>query len=102
MTDHNKPIPKTDFPYGLMITGVPSAEPLVYLDDDFDCDPAYYYHCSETGGRPVPGSSPSIMARKTVREMLRRADREQQELLAGQRGSFEACEEIAVRVLKQR
>lgn len=57
-----------------MITGVPSSEPLVYLDDDFDCDPAYYYHCSETGSVPVPGSSPSIMARKTVREMLHKAE----------------------------
>lgn len=74
MADYNKPIPKTDFPYGLIITGIPSAEPLVYLDDDFECDSAYYYHCSETGGRPVPGSSPSIMARKTVKEMLHKAE----------------------------
>ena len=56
MTDLFRPIPKTDFPYGLIITASPSDEPLVYLDDDFDCDSAYYYHCAETGGAPVPGS----------------------------------------------
>ena len=73
MTDLNKPIPQIEFPYGFLTVKDPSDEPLVYLDDEFECD-SDYYHWKEIGGRPLPGSSLSIMARQTVREMLYRAE----------------------------
>ena len=73
MIDYNKPIPKADFPFGLIIVSNPSMDPFVYLDDEFDCDSAYF-HWKEEGGMAVPGSSPHIMARKTVKEMLRKAE----------------------------
>lgn len=73
MIDYNKPIPKTEFPFGLIIVSNPSMDPFVYLDDEFDCDSAYN-HWDGEGGMAVPGSSPSIMARKTVRDMLHEAE----------------------------
>ena len=71
--DYYKPIPKRDFPFGLIIVGNPSMEPFVYLDDEFDCESAYY-HWAVKDGMSIPGSSPSIMARKTVRDMLHTAE----------------------------
>lgn len=71
--DFNKPIPKADFPFGLIIVSNPSMDPFVYLDDEFECDSAYN-HWVEEDGMAVPGSSPSIMARKTVRDMLHVAE----------------------------
>ncbi len=71
--DYDKPIPHIEFPYGFLAVEDPSDEPLVYLDDEFECD-SDYYHWKEIGGRPLPGSSPSIMARQTVRDMLRAAE----------------------------
>lgn len=73
MVDYNKPIPKTDFPFGLIIVSNPSMDPFVELNDEFDCDSAYY-HWAEEGGMAVPGSSHVIVARKTVKEMLRKAE----------------------------
>ena len=71
--DLSKPIPHIEFPYGFLNVEDPSDESLVYLDDEFECD-SDYYHWKEIGGRPLPGSSPSIMARQTVRDMLHRAE----------------------------
>ena len=71
--DLSKPIPHIEFPFGFLTVEDPSDEPLVYLDDEFECD-SDYYHWKEIGGRPLPGSSPSIMARQTVRDMLHRAE----------------------------
>lgn len=71
--DLDMPIPHTEFPYGFLRIEDPSDEPLVYLDDEFECD-SDYYHWNEIGGKPLPGSSPSIMARQTVRDMLHRAE----------------------------
>lgn len=73
MVDFSKPIPKTDFPFGLIIVSNPSMDPFVELNDEFDCDSAYY-HWAEEDGMAVPGSSPIIVARKTVKEMLRKAE----------------------------
>ena len=73
MIDYSKPIPKTDFPFGIVTVSDPSMDPFVYLDDEFDCDSAYF-HWAEEGGMAVPGSSPHIMARKTVKEMLHKAE----------------------------
>ena len=71
--DLSRHIPHIEFPYGFLTVKDPSDEPLVYLDDEFECD-SDYYHWKEIGGRPLPGSSPSIMARQTVRDMLHRAE----------------------------
>ena len=73
MIDYSKPIPITDFPFGIVTVSDPSMDPFVYLDDEFDCDSAYF-HWAEEGGMAVPGSSPHIMARKTVKEMLHKAE----------------------------
>ena len=67
--DLSRHIPHIEFPYGFLKVEDPSDEPLVYLDDEFECD-SDYYHWKEIGGRPLPGSSPSIMARQIVRDML--------------------------------
>ena len=58
--DLSKPIPHIEFPFGFLTVEDPSDEPLVYLDDEFECD-SDYYHWKEIGGKPLPGSSPSIM-----------------------------------------
>lgn len=71
--DLSRHIPHIEFPYGFLTVEDPSDEPLVYLDDEFECD-SDYYHWNEIGGKPLPGSSPSIMARQTVRDMLHRAE----------------------------
>ena len=71
--DYFKPIPKVPFPYGQIMVSNPSMDPFVYLDDEFECDSAYF-HWAEEDGMAVPGSSPSIMARKTVRDKLHIAE----------------------------
>ena len=73
MLDIKKPIPVVEFPTNRLVVGNPSLEPMVYLDDDFLCD-SMYNHWVEDEGRPVPGSSPSIMARETVAKMLKEAE----------------------------
>ena len=72
MLDYNKPIPTLPFPSNKLPVADPSQEPLVYLDDLFVCD-SMYNHWVEQGGEPLPGSSPSIMVRATVAEMLKKA-----------------------------
>jgi len=73
MLNLNKPIPKVAFPTNRLPVGAPSLEEMVYLDDIFICD-SMYYHWVEDGGKPVPGSSPRIMVRKTICEMLKKAE----------------------------
>lgn len=62
-------IPTIKFPENKIPVGSPLNEPLVYLDNYFDCD-SKYNHWKETNGKPLPGSSPSIAARKTVVQKL--------------------------------
>lgn len=73
MLDIKKPIPVVEFPTNRLVVGDPSLEPMVYLDDEFLCD-SMYNHWVEDEGRPVPGSSPSIMVRETVAKMLKEAE----------------------------
>lgn len=68
-----KAIPTIEFPSVRKPVAEPSMEPLVYLDDEFECD-SDYYHFSKIGGKAVPGTSPSIMARKTVCMLLHEAE----------------------------
>lgn len=74
MVDYNKPIPKVEFLSNKLPVADPSDEPLVYMDDHFMCD-SKYYRWVEKGGEALPGSSPSIMCRKTVLEMLLEAEK---------------------------
>lgn len=73
MTDYRKPIPETEFLSNKLPVPEPSDEEMVYLDDKFLCE-SKYYRWTEKGGTPLPGSSPSIMCRKTVYEMLKKAE----------------------------
>ena len=73
MLDIKKAIPAVEFPTRRLIVGNPSLEPMVYLDDEFYCD-SMYNHWVGDNGNPVPGSSPSIMARATVCRMLHEAE----------------------------
>ena len=72
MLDYNKPIPTIEFPKNGLEVANPSQEEMVYLDDMFVCASAYNQWV-EQDGKPLPGSSPSIMVRKTVAEMLKKA-----------------------------
>jgi len=74
MTDFNKPIPKVEFLTNRLPVADPSDEPLVYMDDKFLCD-SKYFRWVEMGGNALPGSSPSIMCRKTVCDMVERAEK---------------------------
>lgn len=74
MTDYNKPIPKVEFLTDRLPVTDPSDEPLVYMDDRFLCD-SKYFRWVEMGGNALPGSSPSIMCRRTVCDMLERAEK---------------------------
>jgi D-alanyl-D-alanine dipeptidase len=51
---------------------MPVNEPLVTLNEDFLCD-SQYWHWKESNGKPLPGSSPVIAARESVRKMLKEA-----------------------------
>jgi D-alanyl-D-alanine dipeptidase len=73
MIDYYKPIPDVEFLTDKIPVSEPSGETLVYLDDVFVCD-SKYYRWAEMDGAALPGSSPSIMCRKTVCEMLKRAE----------------------------
>lgn len=73
MLDYKKPIPDVTFMSNKLPVANPSQEELVYMDDEFVCD-SMYNHWVEDEGRPLPGSSPSIMVRKTVCEMLHKAE----------------------------
>ncbi len=72
MLDYKKPIPVIPFPSNKLPVPSPSLEPLVYMDDEFVCD-SMYNHWVEDEGRPLPGSSPSIMVRETVFNMMKEA-----------------------------
>lgn len=74
MIDYNKPIPEVDFLSNKLPVPYPSDEPLVYMDDIFLCD-SRYYRWAGMGGNALPGSSPSIMCRKTVCDMLEQAEK---------------------------
>lgn len=74
MSDFNKPIPKVEFLTNRLPVTDPSDEPLVYMDDKFLCD-SKYFRWVEMGGNALPGSSPSIMCRKTVCDMVERAEK---------------------------
>lgn len=74
MFDYKKPIPVFPFPSNKLPVPEPSLEPLVYLDDEFVCD-SMYNHWVEDEGRPLAGSSPSIMVRETVYKMMKEAEK---------------------------
>lgn len=74
MVDYNKPIPKVEFLSNKLPVPVPSDEPMVYMDDKFLCD-SKYNRWVEQDGAALPGSSPSIMCRKTVCEMVEQAEK---------------------------
>ena len=61
----SKAIPKIEFPSNNEPVRFPVGEPLVHLNDFFDCDSNYNHWCPG-GGAPLPGSSPIIVARKSV------------------------------------
>ena len=73
MFDFTKPIPNLEFKSGKRPVENPSNEPLVYMDDEFLCD-SKYFRWVEQDGKSLPGSSPSIMCRKTVLEMVKKAE----------------------------
>ena len=73
MTDHKKPIPKVRFLSDKLPVTDPSDEPMVCMNDRFICD-SWYCRWPEINGDPLPGSSPYIMCRRTVFEMLQRAE----------------------------
>lgn len=73
MVDYKNPIPKTEFLSGKLPVSEPSDEPMVYMDDRFICN-SWYNKWPEIGGKPLPGSSPSIMCRRTVFEMISKAE----------------------------
>lgn len=67
-----KEIPEIKFPTNKISVAYPVDENIMYLDDYFMCV-SKYYHWSEDKGKPIAGSSRSIAARKTVVDMLLRA-----------------------------
>lgn len=73
MTDYNKPIPQVEFLSNKLPVADPSDEPMVYMDDYFLID-SKYNRWVEQDGAALPGSSPSIMCRRTVCEMVRKAE----------------------------
>lgn len=73
MVEYNKPIPVMEFLSNKLPVPAPSDEPLVYMDDVFLCD-SKYYRWVEQDGAALPGSSPSIMCRKTVCDMVKQAE----------------------------
>ena len=72
-SDLTRPVPKTEFLTDRIRVAHPSGEPLVCMNDRFSCS-SYYNSWPEIGGRPLPGSSPVIRCRKTVFEMLEKAE----------------------------
>lgn len=73
MIDYMKPIPTVEFLSNKLPVPDPSDEPMVYMDDEFICD-SKYFRWAERNGEALPGSSPSIMCRKTVCEMVKKAE----------------------------
>ena len=73
MVDYSKPIPKVEFLSNKLPVPDPSDEPMVYMDDRFIMN-SWYNKWPEQNGDPLPGSSPSIMCRKTVFEMVEKAE----------------------------
>ena len=73
MVDYNKPIPKIEFLSNKLPVADPSDEPMVCMNDRFICH-SWYYDWPETDGTPLPGSSPVILCRKTIFEMLEKAE----------------------------
>jgi len=73
MIDYSKPIPKIEFLSNKMPVAEPSDEPMVYMDGRFILN-SWYNKWPEDGMKPLPGSSPSIMCRKTVFEMVEKAE----------------------------
>ena len=71
--DYSKPIPTVEFLSNKLPVPDPSDEPLVYMNDRFMCD-SKYFRWVEMGGNALPGSSPKIMCRKTVFEMVEKAE----------------------------
>ena len=67
-------IPDVEFPTNKIPVAYPLNESFMYLDDYFVCD-SKYNHWKECNGRPIPGSSSSIIARKTVVEKLLQAQK---------------------------
>lgn len=67
-------IPEIKFPTNKIPVAYPVNEGLMYLDNYFICD-SKYNHWKETNGKPIPGSSSSIVARKTVVEKLLQAEK---------------------------
>jgi D-alanyl-D-alanine dipeptidase len=74
MLDLEKPIPTIKFPENKIPVGSPIDESMMYIDNYFICE-SKYNHWIETGGKPIPGSSPHIIARKTVVQKLLDAER---------------------------
>lgn len=74
--DYNltKQIPTIEFPSNKMQVVSPKKEELVCLNDYFLCESKYFVW-EENGGKPLPGSSPNIYARKTVKNMLLKAEK---------------------------
>ena len=73
MVDYKKPIPNIEFLSNKLPVADPSDEPMVYMDDRFICN-SWYNKWPEDNMNPLPGSSPSIMCRKTVFEMVEKAE----------------------------
>lgn len=71
--DLKKPIPKKELPGEKIGAFSPTQEPMFYLNDSFLCYSAYN-HWREDRGRPLPGSSKHLMARRTVIEKLKEAE----------------------------
>lgn len=74
-TDLYKPIPTIAFPENKIPVAYPVNDSFMYLDHYFACD-SQYNHWKENQGKPLPGSSSSILARKTVVDMLLKAEKE--------------------------
>ena len=72
-SDLTRLVPKTEFLSDRIRVAHPSGEPLVCMNDRFSCS-SYYNSWPEIGGRPLPGSSPVIRCRRTVFEMLEKAE----------------------------
>lgn len=69
MSVYNNPIPDNTFPDTNKTVKGNNKESLVIVNADFICD-SMYYHWKENNNKPILGSSPTILLRKTVREML--------------------------------
>lgn len=67
------PIPYIKQPKEMFIVENPVNEELIELNNLFKCD-SMYNHWTENGGKPIAGSSPILYARKTVVEMLEKAE----------------------------